>query len=232
MARDAALDTAEAVAVDSVDSCGRGPLWFACQSGTEELVCSLLAQRASPEQSDLLGWRPLHLASYYGFLAVVQQLLARGCEVNARTNAGQTARWLAHSHAIAHVSAPASAVHKQVAEVLAAAGGSLGLESDGQELARNQDEVRLCTEDGKRYTLEELIYTYAHKERMFSRGECVDYFYREMRCHPDDHAAWQLQVVHRPSCGSESTCGTGHLQKGALCREEVMHNRSTVAGPP
>ena len=215
----AALDTPEAVAVDSVDSCGRGPLWFACQSGALELVCSLLAQRASPEQSDLLGWRPLHLASYYGFLEVVELLLARCCDVDARTNAGQTARWLAHSHAISHVSAPASAVHKQVAEVLAAAGGSLGLEADGQEMARNPDEVRLCAEDGRRYTLEELIRTYAHEQRVFSREECVEYFYREMRCCADDHAAWQLQVVHSsPSCGSESTAALNLSKKGVQGR--------------
>ena len=193
----AADDLTAVLDVAATDPHGRGPLWFACQSGNRELVSRLLSQRASPEQADLLGWRPLHLASYHGSLDVVELLIARRCELDARTNAGQTARWLAHSHALARDIHVSTTTHKEIADALAAVGGSLGLEVDGQSRA-DRGEVRLCAEDGKQYTLEDLIRTYADEQHMFTREECAEYFYREMRCLASDHAAWQLEIAPAP----------------------------------
>ena len=131
----------------------------------------------------------------------MELLIAGRCDLNARTNAGQTPRWLAHSHALAQGDGP-SGVHAEIAGVLAAAGGSLGLEAAESSKARarylREGEVRLCAEDGKRYTLDALVRTFVYDLQVYSEGECEDYFYREMQCLADDHAAWQLELPQPP----------------------------------
>mmetsp|Transcript_28630 Transcript_28630/g.64580 ORF Transcript_28630/g.64580 Transcript_28630/m.64580 type:complete len:197 (+) Transcript_28630:39-629(+) len=183
--------------VNKVDCHGRGLLWFACESGQLEVARALLHQRAAVDQPDLLGWRPLHLASYHGHLDLVQLLVAEGSDLNAQTNAGQTPRWLAHSHTLAGTS---RSEHQKIAELLSAAGASL------EAVARPRlkvagGEVRLCPEDGQKYTLESLISVYAEEQRVYTREECEDYFFKEMHCLPEDHAAWQLEPLPRNAHG-------------------------------
>ncbi len=60
-----------------------GDLLYAAADGEEEVVATLLAQKADPDTHDLAGFTPLIYASDYGHIKVVEKLLAARADVNA-----------------------------------------------------------------------------------------------------------------------------------------------------
>jgi len=188
--------------VDACDKFGRGLLWFAVANGHLDAAELLLDSGAEVNCQDMLGWRPLHLASYNGEAQLVRLCLEWKADVDARTHAGQTARWLAHS-ATQPGSGPRSVSHGAISALLEEAGGTLGLppkdwQNPRRPKCRRQippDEVRCCREDGLRYTIGELIQTYVFDKEMYTIAECEDYFRKEMHQPADNHATWQLQAL-------------------------------------
>ncbi|KAL0268447.1 UNVERIFIED_CONTAM: hypothetical protein PYX00_010395 [Menopon gallinae] len=75
-------------------------LLYASRHGDSRMVSQLLAERdrksldfdisCKGKTKSNLGWTPLHLATYFGHEAVVEQLLKAGCDVNSVNNAGDT----------------------------------------------------------------------------------------------------------------------------------------------
>lgn len=185
--------------VNDTDSFGRGLLWYAVGHGHTDTVRVLLEQGATVNGRDTLGWMPLHTACYHCYASLALFLLEQRADLNAKTHAGQTPRWLAQSCAKPGC-APLSQVHVEIAEALEALGGSLGLPPSDWENPRGPrpqrhvppDDVRCCTEDGQRYTLHQLIQTYAHEKEMYTVEECEEYYAKEMPFPPDTHDAWQL----------------------------------------
>lgn len=74
----------------------------ACRNGDMTIVKDLLGKRETDPQGynfeisckgqskSNLGWTPLHLATYFGHKEVVEQLLAKGAEINAVNDNGDT----------------------------------------------------------------------------------------------------------------------------------------------
>ncbi|CAE8724996.1 unnamed protein product, partial [Polarella glacialis] len=201
--------------VDATDRYGRGLLWYTAANSHVEATRQLVDIGADVNRPDMIGWMPLHLASYHGHLAVAQLLLERGAEVDARTCAGQTPRWLAHSNARPGPSPSADqAAEEKLAQLLEEKGGSLGLpEKDWVNPRRRlqrrpvpPDEVRCCEEDGGRYTLLQLTQVYVHEKKLYSEEDCEDYFRKEMQRPPEEHEAWQLPQL-RPLQRGEGKYG-------------------------
>jgi ankyrin repeat protein len=66
-------------------------IWAACMAGASERVAKLIADDPALLNSySHDGWTPLHLAAFFAQPSVVEALLQRGAEVNARARNGTT----------------------------------------------------------------------------------------------------------------------------------------------
>ncbi len=63
----------------------------AARAGLDDFTAHLLATGARPNERDIHGMTPLHLAAFYGRESVVRVLLDGGAQVNARVPDGRTA---------------------------------------------------------------------------------------------------------------------------------------------
>lgn len=77
--------------LDCPDELGRTALSLASMKGHEDVVRLLLELGATLDLGDFEGNRPLHYASAYNQLIVVQLLIERGCSFAAKNNSGFTA---------------------------------------------------------------------------------------------------------------------------------------------
>lgn len=84
--------------LDWSNSQGKTALHVAALRGNEELVRMLCEFNADVDLPDNKGNAPLHSASSWGHITVVQHLIERGCLYNARNNDGFTASDYAYSY--------------------------------------------------------------------------------------------------------------------------------------
>jgi ankyrin repeat protein len=84
-------------------------LYWAAQSGSFHILVSVLNAGGNVRQRTAKGWNALHIAAYSNKLDVVEELIARGADVNAITcdDRGDTALHLAsrqgHSEVVWHL---------------------------------------------------------------------------------------------------------------------------------
>ena len=93
----------------------------AMEGHEEETVGKLI--KAHPELFDVMtedGWTPLHWAAFHGRKGLVELLLSKGADVNAKNNNNETPIYLA-----------TNCGHKDVAELLMAKGGNFNGNSNG-----------------------------------------------------------------------------------------------------
>ncbi|PBK72760.1 ankyrin [Armillaria solidipes] len=83
--------------LDWSNSQGKTALHVAALRGNEELVRMLCDLNADVDLPDNKGNAPLHSASSWGHITVVQLLIERGCSYTARNNDGFTASDYAYS---------------------------------------------------------------------------------------------------------------------------------------
>lgn len=60
-------------------------VYEAAKLGNSEMLSFLLSQKADIEAADNFGWRPLHIACYWGRIKTVQDLIAHGANVHCVT---------------------------------------------------------------------------------------------------------------------------------------------------
>jgi len=71
--------------IDAKDHYGKTPLYLAVENAHADVVCYLLRKGANPNVRDERGLEtPLHVAAYYGEIAIMKCLIKYGADVNAR----------------------------------------------------------------------------------------------------------------------------------------------------
>jgi ankyrin repeat protein len=65
-------------------------LHYAAESNSEELIKKVIDFSVSVNKANIFGWTPLHAASFYGNISLVELLLKQGLDKNARTVDGCT----------------------------------------------------------------------------------------------------------------------------------------------
>jgi ankyrin repeat protein len=82
--------------VNAKDNIGFTPLHFAASKGHVDILQLLVEYGANLEAQDNTGYGALHFAAFYGHLPFIQELILRcHVEINARSNNGETALWMA-----------------------------------------------------------------------------------------------------------------------------------------
>ncbi|XP_018446189.1 uncharacterized protein LOC108817865 isoform X2 [Raphanus sativus] len=100
---------------------GRTLLHHAVLCGNQAAVSVLLSCGADPEtpirtSRGNIELRPIHIAARYGSVEIIQQLVGFGCDVNSKTDAGDTALLISTRHK-----------HSECVKVLALAGADFSL---------------------------------------------------------------------------------------------------------
>jgi len=79
------------IPVNQPDSSGNTPLHWACRGGHVECARALLGNHLTNiDAKNMLGETPLHGAAWKGHDEIVEMLVARGADTNARSNEGKT----------------------------------------------------------------------------------------------------------------------------------------------
>ena len=68
----------------TADAQGEQPIHHACRNGSLEIFNLLIIHGAKPGTSNLLGWCPIHIASSYGHIALVERLLEEGSQLEEK----------------------------------------------------------------------------------------------------------------------------------------------------
>lgn len=99
---------------------GRTLLHHAVLCGNQAAVRVLLNCGADPEipikTSRGIELRPIHIAAHYGSVEIIQELVSFGCDINSKTDVGNTALLISTRHK-----------HSECVKVLALAGADFGL---------------------------------------------------------------------------------------------------------
>lgn len=86
-------------AIKTVDDQGYNVLHRACPHPNAELIRFLIKRGAAVEGKTVDGWRPIHVAAYWGTLPALHALICYGVDINALTNSGCTCLHLAAQRA-------------------------------------------------------------------------------------------------------------------------------------
>ena len=81
------VDNQASLDVTDVEGCT--PLFLAAQTNQTEFVEFLLSKHANPNITNKDGWTALHIAAHYRYTHIVQVLAKWGCDISARTAAGE-----------------------------------------------------------------------------------------------------------------------------------------------
>ena len=118
------------------------PIFSAIEKNNLKQVESMLSAGTDPSEGDMLRNTPLHMAAFYGYEKIIDLLVAKGADVNAINEAGQTPLYNA-----------IHADHVQAVEALLSHGASLANRySDNRYTA-----LHLAALDGKYEVSEALL---------------------------------------------------------------------------
>ena len=81
--------------IDSITKEGGTPLMIAAGNDKLQAVKCLLKQGADPSLQDNDGWNVLHYASRSGNVAIIEEILSHGVDIESRNNSCETPLMLA-----------------------------------------------------------------------------------------------------------------------------------------
>ena len=84
--------------IDSITNDGVTPLMIVAANDKLQAVKCLLRQGADPSLQDSEGWNVLHHASKSGNVAIMEEILSHGVDIESRNNSGETPLMLSQSY--------------------------------------------------------------------------------------------------------------------------------------